>query len=184
MSNVEEKEHECGCNSEQGCCSQETSQDCECQEEVVQLTREEELENQVEELENARLRVLAEYDNYKRRTSIDLQNASVNSKAQIIEQIIPALDNFEMALKVEASEEQANFLKGFEMVYENLKMILSDNEVEIIDQVGVNNDPTVHMAIELVDSEEFASDQVVEIMQKGYKLKGKLIRPAMVRVAK
>ena len=96
---------------------------------------------------------------------------------------MPALDNFERAIKIEVDNEQAkSLLQGMEMVYRNLLDVLKNEGVEPIEAVGKEFDPHLHQAVMQVEDEEFGSNIVLEEFQKGYILKDRVIRPAMVKV--
>src|SRR5699024_12377544 len=101
-----------------------------------------------------------------------------------IYELLPAIDNFERALQVEVTGETANFVEGMEMVYRQFKDALTNQGVEEIETVGKEFDPNIHHAVMQVEDEEKDSNIIVEELQKGYMLKDRVIRPAMVKVNK
>jgi molecular chaperone GrpE len=140
---------------------------------VEELTPEELLQQQVQELETRTLRIQADYDNYRRRT---LQEK--------VEKLLPVFDNLERALQ--ASEGNADFealKKGLEMVFKQFESTLESEGLTAIPSVGEPFDPNHHQAIMTVDSDEHEEGIVVEEVMKGYKLKDRVIRPAMVKVS-
>ncbi|MGO4887242.1 nucleotide exchange factor GrpE [Anaerobacillus sp. MEB173] len=155
--------------------------------EETQLTEEDEkvilLGQQVEELNNRLLRVQADYDNFRRRTREEKEAAAKYRAQSLVEGLLPVLDNFERALMVTTeNEETKSLLQGMEMVYRQLQESLKNEGVEVIETVGQSFDPHLHQAVMQVESDEFESNQVVEELQKGYKLKDRVVRPAMVKV--
>lgn len=141
------------------------------------------LETEVKESKDRILRVQADYDNFRRRTKIDKEAAAKYRAQNIIEEIIPAIDNFDRALGVKVESEDAKaLLKGMEMVYRQLTDALKGEGLEIIETVGQSFDPHCHQAVMQVETDEFEVNHVVEELQKGYKLKDRVIRPAMVKV--
>ncbi|WLR56286.1 nucleotide exchange factor GrpE [Mesobacillus subterraneus] len=142
-----------------------------------------ELEGKLEEADNRYLRLQADFDNFRRRSRIELE-ASAKYRAQsIISDLLPAIDNFERALKMDVDNEQAKSLKqGVEMVYRSLLDALKNEGVEEIEGVGKEFDPHLHQAVMQAEDENFGHNIVVEEFQKGYMLKDRIIRPAMVKV--
>ncbi|MFE1243853.1 nucleotide exchange factor GrpE [Fictibacillus sp. NPDC058756] len=142
-----------------------------------------ELELKLEEASQKNLRLQADYDNFRRRTREE-QAASLKYKSQsLLEQLLPALDNFERALKTEATNEQAKTLiQGMEMVYRQLADVLKQEGLTEVPTVGEKFDPNMHQAVMQVEDSEYESNTVIEELQKGYMLKDRVIRPAMVKV--
>lgn len=142
-----------------------------------------ELEGKVEEAENRYLRLQADFDNFRRRSRIELE-ASAKYRAQsLITDLLPAVDNFERAMKMEVENEQAkSLLQGVEMVYRSLLDALKNEGVEVIETVGKEFDPHLHQAVMQAEDENYGPNIVVEEFQKGYRLKDRVIRPAMVKV--
>ncbi|SDM83001.1 molecular chaperone GrpE [Fictibacillus solisalsi] len=158
-------------------------QAAESSEPVVEDSRIAQLEASLSETENRLLRVQADFENFKRRTRED-QAAQLKYKSQsLITQLLPALDNFERAMDVKVEDAQASsVLQGVEMVYRQLLEAMKSEGLEVIESEGAAFDPNLHQAVMQVQDEEYESNVIVETLQKGYKLKDRVIRPAMVKV--
>lgn len=130
------------------------------------------------------LRVQAEFENFKKRTQREKIADRTYRSQDLVNELLPALDNFERALAVEATEETKNILEGITMVYNQIKAALESENVEVIETVGQEFDPNLHHAVMQVEDSEQESNVVVEELQKGYILKERVIRPAMVKVNK
>lgn len=142
-----------------------------------------ELEEKMKESNTKVLRAQADFENFQRRMKQEQQTYMKYRSQSVLEDLLPVLDNFERALSVETTEEQAESLKkGIEMVYNQLLEALQKEGLEIIQAVGQPFDPHVHQAVMQVEEEGFDSNVVVEELQKGYKLKDRVIRPSMVKV--
>ncbi|TWK45922.1 nucleotide exchange factor GrpE [Bacillus paralicheniformis] len=142
-----------------------------------------ELQERLEEKENKLLRVQADFENYKRRARLDLEAAEKYRSQRIISDLLPALDNFERALQIDPDNEQTkSLLQGMEMVHRQILEALKNEGVEQIPSVGEQFDPNMHQAVMQVEDEAYESNAVVEELQKGYKLKDRVIRPSMVKV--
>ena len=151
---------------------------------VVELTKEIQMLNgKVEEAENRYLRLQADFDNFRRRSRLD-QEASEKYRAQkLITDLLPALDNFERAMNVEVDNEQTkSLLQGMDMIYRSLLEALKKEGVEQIESVGKEFYPHQHHAVIQGEDENFGSNIVTDEFQKGYLLKDRVIRPAMVKV--
>ncbi|PID00471.1 MULTISPECIES: nucleotide exchange factor GrpE [unclassified Sporosarcina] len=157
---------------------------------VEELTTEQELEKKIDELtkaleeeEGKRLRVLADMENVKRRASLDYQTLQTYRAQNVMVNILPVLDNFERALAVEAKEEETKaLLTGMEMVYRSLVEALKSDGLEEIEALDQEFDPNFHQAVMTGNEEEKDSGIVLEELQKGYKLKERVLRPSMVKV--
>jgi molecular chaperone GrpE len=128
-------------------------------------------------------RLQAEFDNARKRAVRDQQEFREFAAADVIKTILPILDSFERALKT-ASGESGDFRNGIELIYRQFQDALQKIGVQAIPAVGQVFDPRVHEAIEMVDTTEVADHQVLDELQRGYKHKERLLRPAMVRVAR
>lgn len=141
------------------------------------------LEAKLTETENRLLRLHADFDNYRRRVRLDMEAAEKYRAQSLVADLLPILDNFERALQVQVEDEKAkSLLQGMEMVYRSLIEALKKEGVEAIESVGKPFDPHVHQAVMQVDDQNYEPNTVVEEFQKGYKLKDRVIRPAMVKV--
>lgn len=152
--------------------------------EVELLKKEnEELKGKLEEAENRILRLQADFENSRRRARLDLEATEKYRAQSLITGLLPAIDNFERALQLEADNEQAkSLLQGVEMVYRSLLDALKAEGAEQIEAVGKEFDPHIHQAVMQVEDENFDSNIVIEELQKGYILKDRVIRPSMVKV--
>ncbi|MEH7120818.1 nucleotide exchange factor GrpE [Neobacillus vireti] len=141
------------------------------------------LKAKLEEADNRYLRLQADFDNFRRRTRLD-QEAGEKYRAQkLITELLPALDNFERAMKVDADNEQTKvLLQGMDMVYRGMMDALKKEGVEPIEAVGKDFDPHLHQAVMQGEDENFGSNIVTDEFQKGYLLKDRVIRPSMVKV--
>lgn len=168
---------------------EETTEEVNADSESVDETNElkvqmEELKNEKEELTNRMLRLQAEFDNYKRRT-LKEREADRKYKAQdMVQELLPVMDNFERALQVEVSEENKSILEGIDMVYRQLQDVFASQDVLIIETEGADFDPNLHHAVMQIEDDSIEANKVVEELQKGYLLKDRVIRPAMVKVNK
>ena len=143
----------------------------------------EELRKQLEAEQNKYLRLLADYDNFKRRTQIDKELANKFRSQSLLSDILPVLDNFERALSLQTtSEESASVLKGVEMVQKSLIEAVSREGLEEIKAVGEPFDPNFHQAVMQEKDDSAEPGIVLQELQKGYILKGRVLRPAMVKV--
>jgi molecular chaperone GrpE len=143
----------------------------------------EELEAKLSETENRMYRVQADLDNFRRRARLDLEAAQKYRSQNLITEILPALDNFERALKIDTDDEKTqSLLQGMEMVYRQLVQALQNEGIEAIQAEGQPFDPHLHQAVMQVEDDQYESNVVIEEFQKGYKLKDRIIRPAMVKV--
>ncbi|MCD8239523.1 MAG: nucleotide exchange factor GrpE [Clostridiales bacterium] len=150
--------------------------------EEVLPSKEEELEAKVAELNDRLLRSLAEFDNYRKRTTAEkaaMYSAGVGDTA---ERLLGVLDNFERALSSEQDKENG-FYKGVEMIFKQMKEAFEALGVTEIEAEGQPFDPNLHNAVMHIENEELGENVVSMVLQKGYKYKEKVIRPAMVQVA-
>ncbi|ALX48130.1 nucleotide exchange factor GrpE [Lentibacillus amyloliquefaciens] len=149
------------------------------------------LESEVEQLKQERddmqqrvLRIQAEFDNFKKRSQKEKEQERKYKSEDFVKELLPALDNFERALQVEVTDETKSFVDGVSMVYNQIKEALKSQGVEEIESVGQPFDPNIHHAVMQVEDKEADSETVTEELQKGYYLKDRVIRPAMVKVNK
>jgi len=130
-------------------------------------------------------RVQAEMDNYRKRMQKEQEQIIQHATQIVILELLPVIDNLERALDTAKAENDSGKLyEGIELIYSQIKKILERECVEVIDPVGEEFDPMRHEAVMQVESEEHEANTVAQVMQKGYELKGRLLRPAMVVVAK
>lgn len=141
------------------------------------------LKTQVDQEQEKYLRLYAEFENYKRRIQKENDTQRKYQAQWVLSDILPALDNFERALQIEGDDESFNSLKkGVEMVYSSLVKALEDNGLEAIKSEGEAFDPNYHQAVVQDNNPDFESGHITEELQKGYKLKDRVLRPSMVKV--
>ena len=144
-----------------------------------------EKDEKIKNYEEINLRLQADFMNYKRRRDDEISKMLKYSEEQIIKEILPILDNFERAIKMDddnLDDEVSKFLEGFKMVYTQFKNMLDKFEVKEIDAFGKEFDPTYHQAVMKESVPDKESGIVLEVFQKGYIYKDRVIRPAMVKV--
>jgi molecular chaperone GrpE len=127
-------------------------------------------------------RLQAEFENARRRMAQDQQSFREYASADTIKTLLPVLDSFERALK--SSQEKSEFRNGVELIFKQLQDTLTKLGLQPIPTEGKQFDPHVHEAIEMVDTEDVPDHEVLEELQRGYKLRDRLLRPAMVKVAR
>lgn len=127
------------------------------------------------------LRITAEMQNIKRRSEIDLANAYKYDGFDLIEKILPILDNFERALSIK-QEGTEKFLEGFKMIYDNLRSILLSKGITEIECIHKEFDPVLMNAVMTDTNNDFDNNIVLDVLQKGYMYQDKILRPAMVKV--
>lgn len=130
---------------------------------------------------DARLRLAAEYDNFRKRTAKEKDASYGNGKSDAVAKMLPVYDNLERALKQETQD--TAYKKGVELTMTELTKILTSLGVEIFGEVGDVFDPNFHNAVMRVDSEELGENVIAQVFQKGFKLGDKVVRFAMVQVA-
>ncbi|PKH08392.1 nucleotide exchange factor GrpE [Planomicrobium sp. MB-3u-38] len=141
------------------------------------------LKDELEAEQNKYLRLLADYDNFKRRTQKDREISAKFRSQSLLTDLLPVLDNFERALAVEAkSEDAVSIMKGVEMVQKSLLEAVKREGLEEITAVGEPFDPNFHQAVMQEKDDDAEPGTVLQELQKGYTLKGRVLRPAMVKV--
>lgn len=158
--------------------------------EEVELSIEEQYEVKLAELqaklddeENRHLRLRADFDNMRRRNQLDREAAEKYRAQNLLSDLLPVLDNFERALQVETtSEEAASIIKGIEMVYRSLIEATEKEGLQVIKAEGEPFDPNVHQAVMQEQDSEKETGVVLRELQKGYILKDRVLRPTMVSV--
>jgi molecular chaperone GrpE len=142
------------------------------------------LQQQVDENHNRYLRAQADFDNFRRRTLKEKEELAQYASLKLVGQLLPVLDNFQRALQTGGEgAESGSFAKGVDMIYRQLSQVLEAEGLKPMEVVGQPFDPELHQAIMQVESEEYEAGTVVEVIQPGYRLKDKVIRPAMVKVS-
>lgn len=193
IENLEQDKHEkCECQNK-------VDQTCECDEQHLPTSKEEKkhkkhkLEGKIAELEKKLLeseeKVLlskAELVNYRKRKDDEIERIRKYASEDVIVSILPTLDNFERAIKMDddnLEDEVSKFLSGFKMIYSHLRGVLENHKVKAIDGNNKPFDPVYHQAMLTEKKDGIEPGVVIEVLQKGYLLDDKVIRPAMVKVS-
>lgn len=190
----EEKNEKCEChemNQEKYDCHEEK---CECKHHEKEHKHEEhkhdekikELEQEIKELQDKALRDKAETINYRKRKEEEIARMLKFCNEDMIVEMLPIIDNFESAIKMDddnLEDEVSKFLAGFKMIYSNLVTILNRFDVKAIDGNNKPFDPAYHQAVLTEKRDDLEPGTVIEVLRKGYLLKDKVIRPAMVKVS-
>jgi len=151
--------------------------------EVDQLMTTIEEKNRLLQEQNERYqRLQADFDNFRRRTRQEKEELSLLVCQNIIHELLPVLDNFERALSSDANQDAVGLRAGVEMIYRQFSTVLEKNGLEAIQAVGLQFDPQLHEAIMRVDDASQPDGTIIEELQKGYSVRGKVIRPSMVKV--
>lgn len=125
-------------------------------------------------------RLMADFQNYKRRTEKEKSDIYAYANEKLILGLLEVIDNFERAVLSETADEK--YAEGMEMIFKQLKGVLEKSGLEEIKALGEGFDPNFHNAVMTEDNDQFESGSVTEVLQKGYTLNGKVIRPSMVKV--
>jgi molecular chaperone GrpE len=147
----------------------------------------EQFEAKQQELEDALqryLRLAADFDNFRRRTRQEMESVRQAAAEHLIGELLPVLDNFERALAAARTLFPENVVIGIDMIYRQLWQVLAQSGVQPLEAAGKPFDPAFHQALEQVETDDLPEGTVIEEAQRGYLLHGKVLRPAMVRVAK
>lgn len=161
-----------------------TSEEVSLEELVAQLQASQE---EIDRLKEALLRSEAEAQNIRRRAEKDVESAHKYGQEKLIKELLPVKDNLERALEAGADNDDSAvraIMEGVELTDKSFADTLDKIDVEAIDPQGETFDPQEHQAMSMVDNEEVPANTVIAVIQKGYRLKGRVIRPAMVMVSK
>lgn len=152
-------------------------------EEAPDFSETDKLKNECKDLSEKYVRLQAEFQNFKKRTEKEKSNLYKFANEKLFVDLLPLMDNMERAL---ASTENGSdgIIEGLKMIKKSLDDIFTKNGVEAIEAMGEEFDPELHHAVMSDDSEDHASEHVIEEFQKGYKLNDKVIRHSMVKVSK
>lgn len=152
------------------------------QEEVTLAKSElEKLQAAVQEKEERALRLQADFENFRRRTAKEKEELSAVVTQGILKDMLPLLDNFERAMAAEAKDIDS-FKQGVEMIFKQFGEILVKNGLEHIEVEGAKFDPNFHQAVMRVENPDLEDETIAQELQKGYMVKGRVIRPSMVQV--
>jgi molecular chaperone GrpE len=141
------------------------------------------LTSDLEELRQTLLRRQADFDNYRKRIERERFEDSKRTTARVLEGLIPVIDGFEHALAAHREAEYENYRKGFELIYKQLLDSVTKLGAERIDPLGKTFDPHLHQAVDRAETTEHEDGTIHQVFQPGYVFHGRVLRPAMVRVA-
>ena len=136
-----------------------------------------------QDLTNTLVRLQADFDNYRKRTEKERDQARHRGVENLIEQLLPVLDGFDRALAAHDDPAYEDYRKGFELIRKQLWDLLAKQGVHRIESVGKEFDPNVHHAVEHVPTNDYPDGAVIDEFQPGYMFHHRVLRPAMVRVA-
>ncbi|HUK32930.1 MAG TPA: nucleotide exchange factor GrpE [Vicinamibacterales bacterium] len=142
------------------------------------------LRREADEMRDRWLRKTAEFDNYRKRIERERREQSDQAVTDVLEALLPVVDDFDRALTIEAGPEADAYRKGVELIHAKLQDMLKKRGVRPIEALGADFDPNVHQAVMHEASPGHRDGEVIGELQKGYMLGDKLLRPAMVKVAK
>ena len=151
-------------------------------EEVAQETKEEQLQKALDEKNDQFLRLYAEYDNFRKRSQKEKQDIYSSSKADVIKDLLPIMDNFDRAANNKDGSYE-DYKKGIDLIFNQFVEMLTKNGVEAYGERGEEFDPNIHNAVMTVEDAELGENQIASVFSKGYKLGDKIIREAVVTVA-
>jgi molecular chaperone GrpE len=141
------------------------------------------LASDLEDLRQTLLRRQADFDNYRKRIEKERAEDAKRATARLVEGLIPVIDGFEHALAAHREAEYENYRKGFELIYKQLLDNLARLGVERIDPAGKMFDPHLHQAMDRAETADHEDGTILQVFQPGYIYHGRVLRPAMVRVA-
>jgi molecular chaperone GrpE len=142
-----------------------------------------ELRKDLDNLQDRLLRQAAEFDNYRKRIERERRELSEFASADILQDILPIVDDFERALKVDAPGSEP-YRQGLEIIHRGLQELLRKRGVTAVDAVGADFDPHIHQAVSYEEAPDRRDGEVIAEFRRGYRLGDRLLRPAMVKVAK
>ena len=150
---------------------------------VIEESEVDKLKKQIDELKNEYARAYADTENLKKRLNAEAEQTRKYRIQDFAKEILPVIDNLERALQTEVNEDDEGFKKGVEMTYNQLITALKNEGVEVIDCLNKPFDPNLEQALMQEKKEGVESGIVIEVLQKGYLLKDRILRPAMVKVS-
>lgn len=145
---------------------------------------EEKTEEKVDDGNEKYVRLMAEFQNYKKRVAKEKNDIREYATEKLVMELLPVLDNFERALAASAEDDPAGYAKGMELIFTQMVTELQKSGLAEVEAEGQDFDPTKHNAVMTEENEEMESGKVSKVLQKGYALNDKVIRPSMVAVTK
>ncbi|MBQ0017806.1 MAG: nucleotide exchange factor GrpE [Clostridiales bacterium] len=144
----------------------------------------EETEEKPEAESERYMRLMAEFQNFKKRAAKEKSDIHAYANEKIVNDLLPVLDNFERALEASPADDAEAYAKGMSLIFEQMKTALGNAGVKEIEALGETFDPNLHNAVMMEESEEHESGKVSKVLQKGYTINDKVVRPSMVAVSK
>jgi molecular chaperone GrpE len=141
------------------------------------------LAKDLDDLRQTLLRRQADFDNYRKRLEKERSEDSRRTTARLIEALIPVIDSFDQALALHREPEYANYRKGFELIHKQLLDNIAKLGAERVEPVGAKFDPHLHQAMDRTETSDEDDGTILQVFQPGYVFHGRVLRPAMVRVA-
>jgi molecular chaperone GrpE len=151
---------------------------------VTEADPTDELRREKDALQDRLLRTAAEFDNYRKRVERDRRDQAETAAADALSDLLPIVDDLERALQVPAGPEADGYRKGVELIHRQMLELLRKRGVKAIEAVGKDFDPRIHQAVIHEASADHREGEVMEELRRGYMLGDRLLRPAMVKVAK
>lgn len=145
---------------------------------------EEKIEEKADDGNEKYVRLMAEFQNYKKRVAKEKNDIREYATEKLVMELLPVLDNFERALAASAEDDPAGYAKGMELIFTQMVTELQKSGLAEVEAEGQDFDPTKHNAVMTEENEELESGKVSKVLQKGYALNDKVIRPSMVAVTK
>jgi molecular chaperone GrpE len=143
-----------------------------------------ELETELAETRDKYLRLAADFDNYKKRTRQEQMETIQHASAELISRLLPVLDDLQSVLEHKPARIDESWVKGLELSVRKLEDALGTHGLQTIDSVGARFDPKMHEAVGHEESTEHPEDTVVSELRRGYRIRDRVVRPALVRVAR
>lgn len=153
-------------------------------EEKAEEKTEEKAEEKADDGNEKYVRLMAEFQNYKKRVAKEKNDIREYATEKLVMELLPVLDNFERALAASAEDDPAGYAKGMELIFTQMVTELQKSGLAEVEAEGQDFDPTKHNAVMTEENEELESGKVSKVLQKGYALNDKVIRPSMVAVTK
>lgn len=152
--------------------------------EAAEEKAEEKSEEKADDGNEKYVRLMAEFQNYKKRVAKEKNDIREYATEKLVMELLPVLDNFERALAASAEDDPAGYAKGMELIFTQMVTELQKSGLAEVEAEGQDFDPTKHNAVMTEENEELESGKVSKVLQKGYALNDKVIRPSMVAVTK
>ena len=149
--------------------------------ESVEASEADQLKEQLTALNEKYVRMLAEYDNFRKRSQKEKDAIYPRATADTVEKFLPIIDNFERAMSAPCADE--TFKKGMDMIFQSFMNTLKSLNVEMIGEAGETFDPNLHNAVMHIEDEQYGDNEIVQVLQKGYRIGDRVVRYAMVQVA-